>query len=59
MGNSKGDCIYVELRGTVYSLSQRHAPSKFATTSGTKRKGTFYMRGFGALAPPNHKARSR
>ena len=29
MDNSKGDCIYAELRSTSYPLATRHAPANF------------------------------
>ena len=41
MDNSKGYCIYAELRSTSYPLATRHAPAKFAPASGTKRKLRF------------------
>ena len=45
-----GHCLYTTFRSTAYLLAPRHAPAKFAPTSGTKRKGSAYIGSFGALA---------
>jgi len=47
-----GHCLYTTFRSTAYLLAPRHAPAKFAPNSGTKRKGSAYMRRLGTLSIP-------